>query len=98
MERCTKCEDTGREYFLTAYGDQLCENCWEDYLCTEEGKVEYFIGISKGDYSPSDYDAEFLGETILSWQKNRDRLSLEPKDIEHIEKLANQMLQDYFKK
>ena len=52
MERCTRCEDTGREYFITAYGDILCEDCWDDYICTDEGKVEYLIGICKGDYPP----------------------------------------------
>jgi hypothetical protein len=88
MERCAKCEELQVECLLTAYGDWLCEDCWDDYICTDEGKVEYFIGICKGDYPPSEFDAEFLGETVLSWKKNRDRLDFRPEVIEHIEATA----------
>lgn len=88
MERCARCEEKVVEGLLTAYGDILCEDCWDDYICTDEGKVEYFIGICKGDYPPSEFDAEFLGETVLSWKKNRDSLALKPEVIEHIEATA----------
>ena len=45
MECCTKCGTNRKELLKTAYGDYLCEDCWDEYILTEAGLLEYLIGI-----------------------------------------------------
>ena len=88
MERCEKCDKVLGEYFVTAYGEKRCEDCWDDYLMTDKGKVEYFIGICNDDYPMSDFDADFLGHVAVCWKKYRDELDLAACEIRLIENKA----------
>lgn len=72
MLRCTKCAKSICGYLTTAYGELLCEDCWDSYICTPSGKLEYLIGICKGDYPATDFDNEFLLEVVDSWNKNKE--------------------------
>ena len=45
---CANCGKTHCEFIKTAYGDYLCEDCWDDYICSDTGRLEYFIGFCKG--------------------------------------------------
>ena len=45
MGYCADCDTHHRDLKRTAYGDYLCEDCWDDYLNTDAGKVEYFVDI-----------------------------------------------------
>lgn len=74
--------------FNTAYGDVLCPTCYDDYLFTAEGKVEYVIGIVSGDYPMDCFDAEFLDEIGVQWNKYKKYFVLAPEIIEDIEKRA----------
>jgi hypothetical protein len=91
MERCEKCSKVLGEYFVTAYGEKRCEDCWDDYLMTDRGKVEYFIGICKEDYPMSDFDADFLGYISVCWTKYRDELDLKMSELRDIEDKARQL-------
>jgi hypothetical protein len=71
MIRCSKCDKVLGEYLLTAYGDAICEDCWDDYICTSEGKVEYLLGICRGDYPAAEFDDDFLKEVAASWEENK---------------------------
>ena len=74
---CANCDKTlGGDSFKTDYGDQLCEDCWDDYICTEAGKLEYLIGICSGDLPVEEFDADFLGEVAKSYRVNFDKLEL----------------------
>ena len=53
MGYCANCDTHHKELLKTAYGDFLCVDCWDDYICTDAGRLEYLIGICKGDY-PAD--------------------------------------------
>jgi hypothetical protein len=55
------------EYLLTAYGNAICEDCWDSYICTPEGKVEYLLGICRHDYPAVEFDDDFLKEVVESW-------------------------------
>lgn len=89
MERCFKCNKplTG-EFFKTAYGEELCEDCMYDYMTTDRGKVEYIIGLANGDFSMSDFDADFLGWISVCWTRYRDELNMTLSEIRAIEEKA----------
>jgi hypothetical protein len=82
--KCAKCNHSGR-VLLTLYKEYLCEDCWDDYLATPKGKVEYFVDVANGIDPISDYDADFLGEAANSWNKYKHELDLSEKEIEEIE-------------
>lgn len=89
---CVNCDKTlGRDFFKTAYGDFLCEDCWDDYICTQAGKLEYLIGICRGEYPASDFDADFLGEVAVSWMINYNKLDLTPQERSEIEEEARRL-------
>lgn len=77
---CYNCGKTS-DRFLTAYGEYLCEQCWDDYLFTDAGKVEYIIGICRGDYPMDYFDADFLCHCAAMWHKYRAKLSISTVDI-----------------
>ncbi len=81
---CANCDKTGGEFLKTAYGDYLCEDCWDDYICSGVGKLEYLIGICRGDYPMSDFDADFLGEAVVSFKRHYKSLDLAPSEIVEI--------------
>jgi recombinational DNA repair protein (RecF pathway) len=90
--RCANCDKTlGRDFFKTAYGDFLCEDCWDDYICTQAGKLEYLIGICRGDYPADDFDTDFLGEVAVSWMINYNKLDLTPQERSEIEEEARRL-------
>lgn len=74
MVRCNKCNKALGEYLLTAYGDAICEDCWDKYIMTDEGKIEFLLGICLGDYPAADFDDEFLLEVVASWNANKERI------------------------
>lgn len=88
MGFCVNCGDHRRELLKTAYGDYICEDCWDSYICSDEGKVEYLIGIYREDYPMSEFDAEFLGEVIDSYLTNRNLLNFTEQEISEIEQQA----------
>lgn len=88
MGYCTKCDNTRGELLRTAYGDLLCEDCWDDYICTDAGRLEYLIGICHGDLPMSEFDADFLGSVSKSWKEYSQALELTPAQRLEIEDKA----------
>ena len=89
--RCANCDKTGGEFLKTAYGDFLCEDCWDDYICSEAGMLEYLIGICRGDYPAEEFDADFLGAVVKSWMINYNMLDFEPMQIAELEDKAREL-------
>lgn len=89
--RCANCDKTKGEFLKTAYGDFLCEDCWDEYICSDTGKLEYLIGICREDYPMSDFDAEFLGEVARSWMIHYNMLDLTPQERFEIEEKAHEL-------
>lgn len=85
MEHCVKCGKSVDEPIITAYGEHRCADCFADYLLTDRGKVEYLIGIVKGDYPMDYFDVDFLGHVSVCWNKYKDNLALTAKEINEIE-------------
>ena len=92
MDYCANCYRSDSELLLkSAYGDWLCENCWDDYICSDAGKLEYFIGFCREDYHPDEFDADFVGEAIMSYKINYDKLALTPEERTQIENKAKEL-------
>lgn len=91
MAICSNCGKKTYDVLETAYGEVRCEDCWDDYLMTDSGKVEYFLGIVRGDYSMSDFDADFLCHVSACWRKYRWYVHVSARDLRDLEDKAIQM-------
>lgn len=91
MWYCDECGFTKKELLKTAYGDYICEDCWDNYICTDHGKLEYLIGICNGDYPASDFDADFLGEVAVSWKNNSHMVDFTPEQKSKLEEKAREL-------
>jgi hypothetical protein len=91
MTYCANCGAHRKELLKTAYGDFICEDCWDDYISTDAGKLEYLIGICNEDYPMSEFDADFLGEVAISWKKHSLMLNFTPEERFCIEEKARKL-------
>lgn len=91
MGYCTKCDNNHGELLRTSYGDLLCEDCWDDYICTEAGRLEYLIGICYGDLPLSEFDADFLGSVVQSWKAHVNELDFTPEVVAYIEEKTREL-------
>lgn len=82
---CDKCLTPSFDLILNVYGAMLCSDCWDEYICTPAGKVEYLIGIARADYPASEFDADFICFAVHQWYKNRNQLDISDVEIEEIE-------------
>ena len=89
--KCANCDKTQGEFLKTAYGDFLCEDCWDDYICSETGKLEYFIGFCREDYHPDEFDADFVGEVIKSYRINYEKLDFTAEQLTELEHKAKEL-------
>ena len=87
MEYCSRCM-APEPLNQTVYGNHLCDDCWDEYINSEQGKVEYFILITNGAESISAFDADALGEIVVSWKNNKHLINLDEDEIEEIEAAA----------
>ena len=92
IENCSKCyrEFDYNDLQMTAFGEQLCDECWEEYLLTDKGTVEYMIGFAYGQLSPKFFDADFLGHVSTCWKKYCNELTLFKAEIKYIENWARE--------
>ncbi len=88
MSYCDHCNKSKQVLRKTAYGELLCIDCWNEYLCTDTGMIEYFIGIIREEYDISNFDADFLGELSRSWYENKIVTTFKDTEICLIETIA----------
>ena len=91
MERCVKCGKELKSFVETAYGEKRCEICYDDYLMTDRGKVEYIIGLTTGELRMEEYDADFIGHAATFWTKYKEEFNLPLRFIKEIEAKAKQL-------
>ena len=72
---CEKCAKQTNDTLVNVFSEELCEDCWDDYLMTDRGKVEYFVGIVKEELPIEDYDADFLGHESACWKEYKNQLN-----------------------
>lgn len=89
--RCAKCGKKLQSFTTTAFGEDYCELCYDDYLMTDKGKVEYLIGLAMGELELKHYDADFLGHVAVCWHKYKEELSLSIRFIKEVEEKAKCM-------
>ena len=88
MMVCDCCSKIGNDIKQTAYGDFLCEDCWDEYIDSDRGKIEYFINILMGEENQDSYDADFLGEAAASWSKYKHLLGISEKLLAEFDEIA----------
>ena len=88
---CANCDKTRGEFLKTAYGDYLCEDCWDDYIWSDEGKAEYLIGICYGGLPVDEFDADFLGLVVQSYLDHKEELDFEPAQLLELEDKAMEL-------
>lgn len=88
--RCDRCEISG-DLHLTIYGELLCEDCWDDYINSEQGRVEYLVSITKGAEDLRTFDADFLGVVARSWNKYKDYTVFSNTEKSEIETTAKRL-------
>lgn len=91
MGYCANCDSHHKELLKTAYGDYLCEDCWDDYICTDAGRLEYFIGFCREDYHPDEFDADFVYEVVKSYRINYEKLDLTAEQLTELEQKAMEL-------
>jgi hypothetical protein len=91
--RCSECwKKVGELDFTTnVYGDILCDDCWDDYINSDRGKVEYFVAVVKDEEDIRAFDADALGEIAASWKRNKHRTDFSKETIELFEKKATEL-------
>lgn len=89
--RCANCDKDRGELLKTAYGDFLCEDCWDDYICSDAGRLEYFIGFCREDYHPDEFDADFVYEAIKSYKINYNMLDFTEEQRYKLESKAKEL-------
>lgn len=88
---CANCDKTRGEFIKTSYGDLLCEDCWDEYICTEAGLLEYLVAICNGACYIGDFDADFLGEVVKSYKINYAQLDLTEEQRHELESKAKEL-------
>ena len=88
---CDKCLEPAVDRILNTYGALLCEDCWDEYICTPESKVEYLVGIAKADYPAAEFDEGFLRFAAIQWQRNKDKFVMTENEITEIENKLKQI-------
>jgi DNA-directed RNA polymerase subunit RPC12/RpoP len=88
MKHCIKCNRKVDDLFESLYGETMCEYCWDDYLMTDKGKVEYLVGIVRGDYPMDYFDADFLGHVATCWRRYIYEINLTDDEMAEIEAKA----------
>ena len=91
MGYCADCDTHHRDLKRTAYGDYICEDCWDEYINTDAGRLEYLIGICDETYPISDFDADFLCDVAKSWMINFSLLNLTPQERYNLEQKARKL-------
>jgi hypothetical protein len=77
--KCDRCDKLFNSLQKTAYGEQLCSSCWEDYIHEEDiatleentlypGFVEYAIAMLSGNYDLIDFTESELTEIREAWE------------------------------
>ena len=91
MGYCANCDTHDKNLLKTVYGDYLCEDCWDDYICSDVGMVEYMISIVKGECPVEEFDAEFLGAVANSWKIHYSMLDFTPIERAELENKAREL-------
>ena len=91
MGYCANCDSHDKELLKTIYGDYLCEDCWDDYICSDIGMVEYMISILKGECPVDEFDADFLGRVVVNWRINYNMFDLSAEELKELEQKATEL-------
>lgn len=87
---CSKCKCTSYDLIYSAFGDELCDDCWDEYINSDKGLVEYFISICE-DENPDEFDADFLCSVSRAWLEYLPKLALTGQRISELNQKAKEL-------
>lgn len=85
---CPECDELVdySKNITNIFGEEMCEDCFDDFLDTDRGYAEIFFhhceGFSEGDFA----DADDVNKMIASWKKYRHELNFSEEEIKQYEK------------
>ena len=69
---CNKCSTTTTVLNKNVFGEYLCDACWNSYLTSEQGLLEYYIGLADGAYKVSAFSTDEKKAIKEAWTKYKD--------------------------
>lgn len=90
MVICNKCTNVCVEARKSVYGDYFCEDCWDEYVNTDEGVVENLLTIAHEDLPVFYFDPDFLGHCVEQWKKNKSKFIINSEEIDFVESKLKQ--------
>ena len=89
ITECNQC-NTEATLYKNAYGHYLCTSCWHRYLATENGQVEYVIGLAFGEYKITAFSEKDRALIVKAWNSYKGQLGKTADEILLIENAAKE--------
>lgn len=91
---CSKCGKTAEEVKVSVFGNEICLECWNQYLSTAEGKLELVVSLVNGDIQKDDNripeEEAFTRWVSDLWKRHKEHFSISAEEISRIETEAEQ--------
>ena len=80
-EECDWCgEELGSDAIVNYFGETLCDHCWDEYVNSEKGSLEYFVDLAiNPDITADDIDFYLPSQRKKfrdAWEKYKDKTVL----------------------
>jgi hypothetical protein len=79
------------EFYDTVYGHRYCDLCYDEYLFSDMGKLEYLASLVRGEMLPSSLDYETLGEIAVAWKHYKNMLQVSNDEYIDMENMMKQL-------
>ena len=90
---CQCCEKSGVPLYKTVYNTYFCGECWNNnYMCSPQSQLEYYIGLSTGEYSIDSFSAEDCLNMKNAWESYKKLLHKTSAELTAIETIVNPMI------
>lgn len=98
LSRCTNCGCESEELTANAFGEKLCDDCWDNFINSERGLVDAYEQIAAGETFLLDASADPYAkeeEIAKAWNKYRKELVYPAAKCEKIEAKYEKEVTDY---
>jgi uncharacterized protein (DUF983 family) len=71
---CPECDAENKVLKHTAFGQEICSDCYEKYIHSDKGQIEVFLALIDGRIGSSKLSATELKTAADAWEKYRYEL------------------------
>jgi hypothetical protein len=71
---CPECGAENKVLEHTAFGQEICSDCYEKYIRSDKGQIEAFLALVDGRRNSSSLSAAELKAAVDAWEKYRYEL------------------------